>query len=163
MKSKVSYSRFVIILTAAISIMLFAGCIATVHDQHAFFILLTIYLALFISSLFYAPFYIKADSRYITLGSIFKSRKLRLYGVESVELFQPTMGAIKIFASGGFMGYWGLFREGDIGSYYAFYGRSSECFLVRMKNGNKYVLGCNNPGEMVEYINSQLELLNQPK
>lgn len=163
MKSKVSYSRYVIILTAAIFILLFAGCIATVHDQHAFFILLAVYLTLFISSLFYAPFYVKADSRDITLGCIFKSRKLPLVGVKSAKLFQPTMGAIKIFASGGFMGYWGLYREGDIGSYYAFYGKSSECFLVRMKNGNKYVLGCNNPGEMVEYINSQLELLNQPK
>lgn len=50
--------------------------------------------------------------------------------IERVELFQPTMGAIRIFASGGFMGYWGVFRESDIGRYYGFYGKASDCFLV---------------------------------
>ena len=76
--------------------------------------------------------------------------------VESVELFMPTMGAIRIFASGGFMGYWGIFREGDIGRYYGFYGKASDCFLVRMKNGDKYVLGCENPKIMVDYINANI-------
>lgn len=76
--------------------------------------------------------------------------------VESVELFQPTMGAIRICGSGGFMGYWGIFREGDIGNYIAFYGKASDCFLVRLKNGSKYVLGCNQPDKMVDYINSQI-------
>lgn len=76
--------------------------------------------------------------------------------VENVELFQPTMGAIRICASGGFMGYWGTFREGDIGNYYAFYGKASDCFLVRMKNGKKYVLGCNQPDKMIDYIKSQI-------
>lgn len=76
--------------------------------------------------------------------------------VESVELFQPTMGSIRICASGGFMGYWGIFREGDIGRYYGFYGKASDCFLVRLKNGDKYVLGCNNHDKMVDYIYSQI-------
>lgn len=72
--------------------------------------------------------------------------------VESVEYFQPTMGAIRVFGSGGFMGYWGVFREGDIGRYYAFYGKASDCFLVRMRNGDKYVLGCEEPDKMIDYI-----------
>lgn len=76
--------------------------------------------------------------------------------VENVELFQPTMGAIRICASGGFMGYWGIFREGDIGKYYGFYGKASDCFLVRLKNGNKYVLGCDQPEKMVDYIKMQI-------
>lgn len=76
--------------------------------------------------------------------------------IDNVELFQPTMGAIRIFASGGFMGYWGMFREGDIGRYYAFYGKASDCFLIRMKNGDKYVLGCDNPSHMVAFIRSQI-------
>ncbi len=79
-----------------------------------------------------------------------------MQNVASVELFQPTMGAIRICGSGGFMGYWGLFREGDIGRYYAFYGKASDCFLVRMKNGDKYVLGCDQPQKMVDYIESQI-------
>ena len=76
--------------------------------------------------------------------------------IESAELFQPTMGAIRICASGGFMGYWGLFREGDIGKYMGYYGKASDCFMIRTKKGDKYVLGCENPSETVEFIKSQL-------
>lgn len=118
--------------------------------------LLVIYLILLVSSLFYGASYIKADNNNIIMGSILKCRKIPMQNLESIELFQPTMGAIRIFASGGFMGYWGIFREGDIGRYYAFYGKASDCFLVRMKNGDKYVLGCDNPDKMVDYINSHI-------
>ena len=156
MKSKVSYSRFAILLTATVLALVFVGCIATVNEKPAFFMLLAIYLILVISALFYAPSYIKADTENIILGSVLKRKTIPMRDVAGVELFQPTMGAIRIFASGGFMGYWGIFREGDIGRYYAFYGKASDCFLIRMKNGDKYVLGCDNHDKMVDYINSLL-------
>ncbi|TFU92690.1 hypothetical protein E4T81_11180 [Barnesiella sp. WM24] len=156
MKSKISYSRFATILTVIVLGLLFIGCIVTIHEKPAFFMLLVIYLILLVSSLFYGASYIKADNNNIIMGSILKCRKISMQNLESIELFQPTMGAIRIFASGGFMGYWGIFRESDIGRYYAFYGKASDCFLVRMKNGDKYVLGCDNPDKMVDYINSHI-------
>lgn len=157
MKSRIGYSRFVIVLTAVISVALFAGCIATVRETAAFFMLLAVYVLLFVTALLYGPAYIKVGKDYIIMGSLLRGRKILMRNVESVELFQPTMGAIRIFASGGFMGYWGIFKEGDIGRYYGFYGKSSDCFLVRMKNGDKYVLGCENPSAMVDYIRSQIQ------
>ena len=78
--------------------------------------------------------------------------------VKSVRLCPPTMGAIRIFGSGGFLGYWGWFKERDLGKYFAYYGRSSDCFLVELKDGRKYMLGCKNPQKMVEYINSMINL-----
>ncbi|MDE7335542.1 MAG: PH domain-containing protein, partial [Muribaculaceae bacterium] len=100
--------------------------------------------------------YVKADSRYLVLGSVLRGKKIPMCKVVSVELFQPTMAAMRICASGGFMGYWGIFRESDIGRYYGFYGKASDCFLVRMQNGDKYVVGCERPQEMVDYIRSQI-------
>ncbi len=156
MKSRIQFSRYVIVLTAVVIIALFAGCIATLRETAAFFTILALYLVLYFSALIYGVSYIKVDNDYIIMGSILKKYKIPMRNVESVELFQPTMGAIRIFASGGFMGYWGIFKEGDIGRYYGFYGKSSDCFLVRMKNGDKYVLGCKDPSAMVDYIKSQL-------
>lgn len=118
--------------------------------------LLFIYLILIVCALFYGASYIKADSDHVIMGSIFRKRKILIFNIKSVELFQPTMGAISICASGGFMGYWGIFKEGDIGRYYAFYGKASDCFIIYMKNGDKYILGCENPSAMVDYINSQI-------
>lgn len=156
MKSKISYSQFVILLTAIISAALFVLCIVTVKEEIAFFILLAVYIALIVCSLFFGPAYIKADSNNIVLGCLLRGKKIPMCDVENVELFQPTMGAIRIWGSGGFMGYWGVFRERDIGNYYGFYGKASDCFLVRLKNGHKYVLGCNQPDKMVDYIKSQI-------
>ena len=121
------------------------------------FALLVILLISVVSALFYGAFYIAADTANIIIGSVFKRKRIPMREVVSVELFQPTMGAIRVFGSGGYMGYWGIFREGDIGRYYAFYGKASDCFLVRTKNGDKYVLGCSNPEKMVDYINSQIQ------
>lgn len=156
MKSKISYSRFVTLLTAILSGVLFVACIATVKEEPAFFSLLAIFIILYLSALFFGAAYIKADNNNIVLGSLLRSKKIPMSEIESVELFQPTMGAIRICASGGFMGYWGIFREGDIGKYYGFYGKASDCFLVRLKNGSKYVLGCDHPDKMVDYIKSQI-------
>lgn len=157
MKSKIAYSKFSTILTIAVMLLLFVGCIVTVHDEAKFFVILAIYLVMIFCALFYGPAYIKVTPDDVIMGSIFRSRKLPMRNIESVELFQPTMGAIRIFASGGFMGYWGIFKEGDIGRYYAFYGKSSDCLLIRMKNGDKYVLGCENPNGIVDYIQFQIK------
>ena len=77
--------------------------------------------------------------------------------VKSVRLCSPTMGAIRIFGSGGFLGYWGWFKERDLGKYFAYYGRSSDCFLVELKDGRKYMLGCKNAPKMVDYIQSLIK------
>lgn len=156
MKSRISYSRFSILLTAILSGVLFVACIAKVKEEAAFFTLLAIYLVLFISMLFLGAAYIKADSDYIVLGSLLRGKKIPMCDVKSIEPFKPGMGAIRVCASGGFMGYWGVFRDIRIGKYYGFYGKASDCFLVRLKNGDNYVLGCNQPDRMVEYIKSQI-------
>ncbi len=156
MKSKISLSQFSIVLTSILCGALLIGYIVIINEPSAFYTLLGIYILLFCSILFFAPLYIKSDSDSITLGCILRKHKLQIQNIESVELFQPTMGAYRICASGGFCGYWGIFKGSDIGRYYAFYGKASDCFLIRMKNGKQYVLGCNNPSEMVNYIKSQI-------
>lgn len=146
-----------VVLTAVILIALYAACIATLHEKAAFFTILSMFVLTGIMGLLYGPWYLQASPEQIVMGSLLRKRKILMRDVESAELFKPTMGAIRIFASGGFMGYWGIFREGDIGRYYAFYGKSSDCMLVRMKNGDKYVLGCENPAAMVDYIKEHIK------
>ena len=54
------------------------------------------------------------------------------------------------------MGYWDRFREKGLGKYFAYYGKASDCFLVTLRDGRKYKLGCDDAGEMVSAINSRL-------
>lgn len=156
MTLNIKYSYFSLLLTIIIIAILIIGCFLTFNESglRDFYLTISILIVLIVCALLWGAWKIEVNSDFLIMHSPLKSRKLRIRDIEKVELFQPTMGAIRIWASGVFMGYWGLFREGDIGRYYAFYGKSSDCFLIRMKNGDKYVLGCDNPQAMVNYIHS---------
>jgi hypothetical protein len=103
------------------------------------------------------PLSISADKTAIYINRSLRIKAIPMLDVASVKMCAPTMGAIRICASGGFFGYWGWFKERDLGKYFAYYGRSSDCFLVELKDGRKYMLGCKNPQKMVEYINGYLK------
>lgn len=157
MKSKISFSRYSTILTIVLNTILIVCCILSFEEKPIFYSILSIFVILFVAGLLYAPLSIKTDSKYITIASALRSHKISIDNVADVELFQPTMGAYRILASGGYMGYWGIFKEGDIGRYVAYYGKASDCFIVRMTNGDKYVLGCDKPSAMVDYIKTQIK------
>ncbi len=154
MKSRVVLSAFARCLTAIITITLITGCILTFNEKPAFWGLVVILLFLLIVSAIYAPISISIGKRYITVNSLVKRHRILLENVAEVKLFQPTLGSLRICGSGGYWGYYGIFKEGDIGRYVAYYGKASDCFLVRMKNGDKYVLGCKDPAAAVDYINA---------
>lgn len=112
---------------------------------------------LHIVCLYYMPLSIAADEHSIYINRSLKIKAIPMTDVVSVKLCPPTMGAIRVCGSGGFLGYWGWFKERDLGKYFAYYGKASDCFLVELSNGHKYMLGCQNAPEMVEFIAKQLK------
>lgn len=158
MKLKVKYSGYVRALTFLVMAALMGG--AFIYFQRGQypggFLMLAFLSVLVFFGCLYGPLNIVSDSEYIKVRSAYRSWRIRLEEIQSIECFQPTAGAMRICASGGFMGYWGLYREGDVGNYMAFYGKSSDCFLIRLRNGDKYVLGCENPQLMVDDVKEKL-------
>lgn len=156
MKSKVQLSSYSFIMTLIINVILISCCVVMYNETTGFWFVLSILVILLFFGLLFGPTQVSVNSKYVIVKSYLKRQKISLENIKSVEMFQPTMGAYRLFASGGYFGYWGIFREGDIGKYTAYYGKASDCFLIRMKNGDKYVLGCKNPAEMVDYINYKI-------
>lgn len=156
-KAKVKLSTYSLIVTVAVTGVLIGSVVMLLwKGDNRVFIVVIILLLLLLSAFLYGPLTISADDNAIVVKSIMKKHRLPVSKVHSVELFRPTMGSLRLFGSGGYLGYWGIFREGDIGRYMAYYGKASDCFLVRMKNGDKYVLGCENPEKMVDYLNTKI-------
>lgn len=112
---------------------------------------------LHIVCLYYMPLSIAADEHSIYINRSLKVKRIPIAEVKSVRLCPPTMGAIRVCGSGGFLGYWGWFKERDLGKYFAYYGKASDCFLIELSDGHKYMLGCKNAPEMVEFIAKQLK------
>ena len=157
MESKVKLSTFSLLLTLLITGVLIAAVSFFLwnHEEKGIIGAVILFFML-ITGWLYGPVTIAADEKYVTIKSVLRKQRLEISYIKSVELFQPTIGSIRIFGSGGYMGYWGVYR-GYIGRYIAYYGKASDCFLISMKNGDKYVLGCENPEEMVNFINSKIK------
>lgn len=156
MKSRVRLSGYCVAVTCIITGVLAGLLVFTFDNKPAFYSIIATLALIYITSAIYAPLSIKVDAGRVTVRSLLKSHSIPLDQVRSVELFQPTMGATRLLGSGGFLGYWGLYREGDIGRYKAWYGRASDCFLLRMRDGGQYVLGCDFGSETADCIRRQL-------
>ena len=113
-------------------------------------------LVLIIAALLYAPTYIGLYDGELVVYSPLRRLRIPLADIESVRVCPPTMAARRIYGSGGFMGYWGLFSERDLGRYTARHGRASDCFLVTLRDGRKYMLGCEDYPAMVSSIKAAL-------
>ena len=110
-----------------------------------------------IASLCYMPMSIGADENTIYINRSLKIKTIPMTDVKSVQLHVPSLKTVRVCGSGGFLGYWGWFSEQGVGRYFAYYGKRNDCFLVELKNGRKYLLGCQNAPEMVEYIAKQIK------
>lgn len=156
MKSRVDLSTFSFILTIVVLVAMGAAVYAT-YGTDKFLIVVAAVIVLLIFCLYYAPLSISANEKEICVNSSLWMHRIPMRRVVGVERFQPTMGGLRLCGSGGFLGYWGMFKEGDIGHYTAYYGKASDCFLIRLDNGDKYILGCKNPDGMVAYIKGAMK------
>lgn len=155
MKSRVNLSIFSSVFTT-LTIALLILAIYFSIGTNKFIPVCLITVALLGFAMWFCPMSISIDAKNVNINSPLHIKSVPLDKIAGVQRFQPTMGAIRKLGSGGFMGYWGLFTEGDTGSYTAFYGKSSDCFMITLKDGHKYVLGCNNPDGMVKAIKERI-------
>lgn len=157
MKNKVKFSTYSIIVTAMIVILCVFGIFSLFLDATQSVPLCVIFVASTVVALFYCPIEVEADQSGITLCRLLSGPKVFSYdSIQSVDTCYPSAGGLRLCGSGGYFGYWGYFNDMMIGTYFGYYGSRGNCFLVKLKNGKQYVLGCEDATAMVDYINSQI-------
>ena len=162
MKSKVKLSTFSFLTTIFVVVLMVFLAFFTVKEKEAFYVLISLMLIFIICGLFFAPIAIVANDKSVVIKARLNKLSIPIEDIASVENFKPVLSPfratrIRLFASGGFMGYWGVFYDPVIGKFTGYFGDSNSCFLLTKKNGEKYVLGCIHPNEMAEYIQKQLK------
>ena len=156
MKQRVDLNKISIVSTLAF-VVLFVVFIIFDKQTDVRLVLAGCFALTLLFGLFYMPMNISADKDAIYIHRSLRIKAIPMSDVKSVKLHPVSMRTIRLCGSGGFMGYWGWFRESGIGRYFAYYGNPRDCFMVELSSGRKYMLGCRNAGEMVEYINSVLK------
>lgn len=114
--------------------------------------------SIIIAGLFYCPISVEANTTEIKLYRLLVNARAFTYNdIQTVDVCYPSIGGLRLCASGGCFGYWGYFNDSIIGAYFGYYGSRSRCFLVKLKNGRQYVLGCEDSVAMVDYIKSLMQ------
>lgn len=162
MKQKVNLSTYSFIISILGIAVLIAVMIFGLNQNHeiAAYIVAFALVSLCVMALFYAPMSISADEKYLNINRSFRIKSIPLRDIDSVELCSPTISEKRICGSGGWFGYWGKFYEPSIGNYFAYYGKASDCFLVKLNDGKQYLLGCENPSAMVDFLNNNMKILD---
>ena len=157
MKNKVKYSAYSLIITAAV-LIIFAAAIATnLHDADNLAISCLILGAATLAGLYYCPVSVEADQTAVTLRRLLAGKKtFKCSDIASVDTCYPSAGGLRLCGSGGFFGYWGYFSDILIGTYFGYYGSRSHCFVIKLKNGKQYVIGCENPVAMADHISQYI-------
>lgn len=158
MKYPVKLSLYSILSSALILIVLLV-LLYSGKNSWEIYLVAGVIVALLLCVLIYMPLSISVNKHELNINRSFKVKTILLSEIKSIELCPPTIAERRICGSGGFFGYWGWFREKDLGKYFAYYGKSSDRFFVRLKDGRQYMLGCENPKAIVSYIDS---LTNTP-
>jgi hypothetical protein len=112
-------------------------------------IIIPLLLSVFILS---APLSITLYDSKLVLKKVFGRITVRYSQISSVRLYTPGSGDVRVFGSGGFCGYVGVFSNRKIGRYYSYVGDPKQAFLIRTKSGINYVFSCENVELVIETI-----------
>lgn len=155
---KVKISTNSMIITVIGFLVLVALMIINLNNHHVIssYIIGGLLVVMCVLSLFFTPISISVDDADLNINMILRVKSIPLKSIASVALCPPSMSEKRIFGSGGWFGYWGWFREPSIGKYFAYYGKASDCFLVKLKDGRLYMLGCTDPLYIMEKISKEI-------
>jgi len=159
MKQQVNISAYSITITLLCLATMIAILTSGIRNGQPYWqtiALATAIVSICITALFYMPISISVDEKELHVNRPLWFKRIKLSEIESIRLCPPTMAEQRICGSGGWFGYWGRFKEPTIGKYFAYYGKSSDCFLVTLKNERRYMLGCKNPQIIVEHISKRI-------
>lgn len=160
MKRKVIFSTFCIFLTLAGLLILIGVMVlqARMDNWIGVYILAASIVTLCAFAFVYSPQYVIVDDRAVNIRRALATKSIPLSEITDVRLSPPTMGTRRLMASGGWFGYWGWYRENDLGRYFAYFGRSSDCFMLFLKDGRKYLLGCEDEPQMADFITRHISV-----
>ncbi len=157
MKQKVKFSTYSLIITAVVLVLSVVGIFSLVGNVDKLTIFCIIMGLATIAGLYYCPISIEANASGVKLNRLLSGAKCFHYDeIETVDTCYPSAGGLRLCGSGGFFGYWGYFSDIMIGSYFGYYGSRNNCFMIKLKNGKQYVIGCDNAISIVDYINGKL-------
>lgn len=152
-------SVFITIVAIDILLVCLVGCLFFCRQNMAVILTLCSATAVIaLAAFYYSPVAIEVNDEALVVKKRIGTKTIPLSSIESVAAFTPIpmLRNQRVCGSGGLAGYWGWFKEPGVGLYFAYYGNNEDCFLLRLKNGRQYVLGCQDSEPVIAYLSEHI-------
>lgn len=153
-------SKGTIIMTAVTLIVMIGLGLYTYIWQNQPIVFFTLSGILFLSclvSLYFMPLEIQVDNYNLNLVFPLRRRSFALKDIKVIKPYKVTMNFVRIWGSGAFFGWWGLYRNQELGRFFVYAANLDNVIYVELNNGKKYVISCLDSQKMTEEILKRLK------
>jgi len=162
----VKWSRKVWTVSILCSLALAVGIVELIQailqpEMLSFFIGLTGIILIGAAVLYaitFMPLYILLTPRSLVLKKGLGTIELPYSMIRSIRPFNMKKD-YRLFGSGGYWGYTGLFMNRELGRYKAFVGDVSQAFIIITSEGGLYVFSCENYKQTIQKIKERVNSL----
>ena len=152
-------SALMIIITTLYNLLILA---MVYHAfQSSIIVLKIISLVFLISPIFFLPLHLVVDEKNLKIWRPIGKVEIRLEDIKSCSFIEDSRSffdkTIRTFGSGGLYGFLGHFKHNYYGKMRMFVTHTKQCFLIRMKDGQNFVVSSPKRGEIVKFVNSKVE------
>lgn len=103
-----------------------------------------------------APVAVVVTGDAVVVNRVIGERRIPLADIERVERMPRPDLSWRLMGSGGFMGYWGLFRSRTLGRFHAYVGSPRQSVLLLLKGSRPVVFSCADPDAMCALLRQRL-------
>lgn len=103
-----------------------------------------------------APLSLSLNENDITINKIIGKKVIKIKDISEVFPYSVKGYNIRIFGSGGFFGYTGIFKEKHLGKYNSYVGDYSQSFILKLKSGRLYMISSEDRELVIQFIESIL-------
>lgn len=146
------------VISTILVIVLFVGlgCCFLISGKETLGICLFAALgAMCIGALCFCPMRVRTGNGILEVIFSFRNKTIPLGRIRKAVPYQVTMNFVRFFGSGGFFGWWGWFRNQELGRFMVYASELDHVFLVELEDGKKYIISCSDPTAMCDAINSK--------
>lgn len=155
---KCSWSSKSISTTILVSILIIGmGIVVWQTREHMIAIAYALwgcYIVMCFATLIFMPLEVKVGDESISVVFSLRQKEFAFKDIQSIEPYQVTMNFVRYFGSGGFFGWWGWFRNQELGRFMVYASELDHVFLLKMRNGKRYVISCSDPAALCAAVNT---------
>ena len=106
----------------------------------------------------YSPNKLEFTNQGITIHKVIGKVTINYNQISSIFPDYQANWDIRLWGSGGLFGYFGVFKNQEIGKYQAYVGNYKQAFLIQTKEDKNYIISCENKDKAIEIITKNIKI-----